>query len=267
MRSAVKILHIQKTPCNFNWQLHTLNWLREKHFQNTGHLWPSWWAHFPANGMATVSRQSSFQIDRSGLLCPKILKPTRVKGETRDLPRKFSNFTISKWHEWNWGGNSCGKRQNILDYLAHGFSFWKHQGNGLFMIEIILWEDLANLKNLNKTGPHRSGALQLITSFNELHGKQLRPKAGHLWPSEVRASLQAQRGHFQGNWSAKLAVLLRNWKVQNKHLQIKEEAYDLPITLQISAVEVTPCKWQVHTTNWEGNSWGIFNLLDGCAPL
>ena len=42
--------------------------------------------------MATVSRQSSFQIDRSGLLGQKILKPTRVKKETQDLPRKFANF-------------------------------------------------------------------------------------------------------------------------------------------------------------------------------
>ena len=42
--------------------------------------------------MATVSRQSSFQIDRSGLLCSKILKPTPVKEETQDLPRKFANF-------------------------------------------------------------------------------------------------------------------------------------------------------------------------------
>ena len=41
---------------------------------------------------ATVSRQSSFQIDRSGLVGPKILKPTRVKEETQDLPRKFANF-------------------------------------------------------------------------------------------------------------------------------------------------------------------------------
>ena len=216
--------------------------LGEKHFQNTGYLWPSWWAHFPANGMATVWRQSSFQTDCSGLLCLKILKPKRVKEETQDLPRKFANFhtrngTLQMTTLNGTGMETAAAKGKISStILLTGFSFWKHQGNRLFMIEIVLWEDLANLKNLNQKGPNRSGALQLITSYKELNGelngKQLRAEGGTSltfrsarFPANPMGTLSRQfRFEIGCDFGCASEELLKS----SKQTRIKEEAYDLP---------------------------------------